>query len=230
MSVKAFFNESVSLTKSLLKHSFWALGALFLFGLVLNLSIEETLAQMPPTQDDGRWQLQILMGLWDIFEGLATLLLLARATTAVRSLNSKYLLTNPLQKPFLVSFLAEYLRMTAQILLWGLLLLIPGFVRYCRLIFVPLIALFSREYRNDQVDALELSTQLSQGRFAMIALLLLATTGLQVAFEFLPHVWTALHPAPIRSFFSLASFLIAVWTYSFLFVVFEKAIETTEAS
>src|SRR5690606_19508288 len=125
-----------------------------------------------------RWMLQLSMGLWDLFEGVMVFLVLSWGIPKIRIPAPAGLATHPFEDTYVGSFLAEYLRLLAQVILWGLLLIIPGFVRYCRLIFVPYIALFSKLYREDKVDALEFSLRLSKKFFIQILGIFLLSTVL----------------------------------------------------
>ncbi len=225
MSLKALFRDSRALAFDLASQEKLLLFLLFAIGAGLSISVENTLAGLPKNQDSGRWVLQLTLGFWDMFEGIALILILAHSTPQALPLDQPLFCRRPLQRPFLGSFIAEYLRLLAQVILWGLLLIVPGFVRYCRLVFVPMIALFSSDYRAGKVDALQLSHQLSQGRMPLIVATIFGTTALQVVLEFLPQMHESLHALPVRLSVSLLAFSIAVWTYSFLFLIFKHALE-----
>ncbi|MGE0528794.1 MAG: hypothetical protein AB7P49_17140 [Bdellovibrionales bacterium] len=200
------------------------LALLFAAGTLLGTSIEGAMRGLGPSEQDSRWMFQLSLGIWDLIEGLLLILILSRGVTQVDNLSPEWFEPKPFSKPFLSSFLAEYLRMLAQVLLWGLLLLIPGFVRYGRLAFVPLIAIFSRAYREGQADALELSAELSRGRMWVILTVIFLTSVSQAGLEFLPQMYMSLYVLPVRVGFTAVSFLISVWTYSFLFLLFEQAV------
>lgn len=56
----------------------------------------------------------------------------------------------------------EYFRATLRVLLWSLFLLLPGFYKYSRLAFVPLITQFDPEYLAGHRDALKTSEDLTK--------------------------------------------------------------------
>jgi hypothetical protein len=224
MSFKAIFSESIMLMRALVRNQWLLLGLLFFIGALINISIEDTVGNLPRGQEDSRWIYQLAMGLWDLFEGLASLLILSAGVSNVCQLSARHFLSQPFSGPYLGSFFAEYLRALAQILLWGLLFLVPGFLRYCRLIFVPMITLFSKDYREGKEDALELSNRISHGRMNLILPMVIATAAAQGLLEMVPNMIPDLHILILRVGFSLISFFIGIWTYSFLFLIFEDGI------
>ncbi|MGZ3722290.1 MAG: hypothetical protein ACXVA9_05135 [Bdellovibrionales bacterium] len=183
---------------------------------------------MTPQQETERWVLQLLLGLWDLSEGILLLLILSWGVPKVLKFKAKDLLQQPFETPYLASFFAEYLRLLAQVLMWGLLLIVPGFIRYCQLIFVPLIAMFSKSYREGETDALRLSEKLTKGRLLTIVGIMLGTMALQFGVEFTPQILPDLHILPLRVLFAGASFLISVWTYSLIFLLFDDYLNAEE--
>jgi len=150
---------------------------------------------------------------------------LSWAIPQVHPLKASSLEPYPFEQAYVGSFLAEYLRLLAQVLLWGLLLLIPGLVRYGQLMFVPYIALFSKAYRSDKVDAIEYSSRLTKKYlFTILGVFFLASV-LQIGLEFMPHLVPGLYLWPVRLLLISTSLLIGIWTYSFMFVLFERAME-----
>lgn len=182
------------------------------------------MSELSPSEENLRWILQLAMGIWDMVEGVLIFLILSWGIPQVKEIRSSQFEQQPFHQPYLTNFLAEYLRLLAQVILYGLLLFIPGVIRYCRLIFVPYIALFSKAYRADQVDALELSTQLTAKKFRTIFLVFIGTTILQVVFEFLPHMVAGLHFWPVRLLLMGLNLIVTIWTFSFMFELFEKAV------
>lgn len=220
---------SIELTQRLLLKKAFALLIFCAVTISFTLFLEDQMQTMTPGTENLRWVLQISMGLWDFATGILLLFILSWAMPSVFPWTSKVLQPAPFQQAYLESFWAEYLRTLAQILLWGLFLIIPGFVRYSRLVFVPFIALFSKEYRSGQVDALELSHELTRGRFGRLLAVLVLTTVLEIFLQLSPNFSSALHTYPIRIAFYLASILISIWTYSFLFLVFEGALKQRQS-
>ncbi len=56
----------------------------------------------------------------------------------------------------------ETLRACGKIFLWSFLFLIPGVIKYINYILTPFVVIFSRRYKNGEVDALEYSTKISR--------------------------------------------------------------------
>lgn len=220
-----FFARSVALARQLFSAQMAPLLVLFAVGTLFTLQVEDFMQALSGADLDNRWMYQISLGLWDLFEGVALILILSWGIPKVRDLTEAHFQQHPFQDNYLNSFLAEYLRLLANVLLWGLLLIIPGFLRYCRLIFVPYVALFARPYREGKVDALDLAAQLTKGRYKWILLLLLSTTAVQVGIEFLPHLRPELHTLPLRILSAGISFLISIWLYANLYLRFEQAME-----
>ncbi len=217
------FQKSLKLATELLKNRAFSLLTLFAIGCFFTIAVEESVRALSTTQETERWVLQLSLGLWELFEGIMVLLILSWGIADLPA-RAKGTLAKPFATPYLASFFAEYLRMLAQVLLWGILLIIPGFIRYCQLMFVPLIALFSQRYRDGEVDALEFSKALTKKYFLPIVSVFFGATALQIGIEFLPHLVTELFVIPWRASFMFLSFLISIWTYSFMFVLFEQAL------
>ncbi len=223
---KARPQSSFSLAAQLIGAQGLKLAVLFAISATMAINIEDTIRTLTPEQENIRWGLHLTLGIWELLEGALFFLILSWGIVKVRDLGpTKGFLKDPFQRAYLPSFAAEYLRMLAQVLLWAILLLIPGFVRYAQLIFVPYIALFSEAYQRDDVDALEFSRELTRKRFSLIFAVLLGATALQLSVEFAPHLATSLYTVPIRAVFIGLSFLISIWTYSFMFRRFEDALE-----
>lgn len=191
---------------------------------MISLQLEASIRDLRFDQEGVRWMLQLSMGFWDLFEGIMLFLVLSWGIPKVRHPIPAGLELQPFTEPYIGSLLAEYLRLLAQVILWGLLLLIPGFIRYCRLIFVPYIAIFSKLYREDKVDALQYSLQLTKPVFFKILGVFLATTLLMLGVEFLPHLIEALYIWPVRILLMTVGTLIGIWTYCYMFVLFEAAL------
>ena len=221
--------DSIRLTGALARQQWLPLGLVFLISCSLNLSIEDAMQNMPSSEETQRWVMQLGLGLWDLLEGILLLLILSWGIPKVSRPHRPSLLAQPFATPYLGSFLAEYLRVLAQVLMWGLLLILPGFVRYAQIVFVPLIVFFSKSYREGHQDALRLSHSLSRGRLLPIFTALGVTMGLEVGLEFLPEMIPDLHILVIRIFLALTTFLISAWTYSLIFLMFENAMQEAEA-
>lgn len=68
--------------------------------------------------------------------------------------------------------LIESLRSFLSIGIYALFLIIPGLIRWTQLVFVSLISAFDPQYLKGQKDALKTSSQLVQGKFVAISLLM----------------------------------------------------------
>jgi hypothetical protein len=217
--------STMSLATSLARVQLAPLAILFLAGATLAITIEDTVRTLGPAQENLRWMLHLGLGLWELFEGAMFFLILSWGIPKVLNLRSKAFVKEPFQPGYLATFAAEYLRMLAQVLLWAILLLIPGFYLYAQLLFVPYVTLFSAAYEREEVDALALSKELTGKRFGLVFGVFLAVTATQVLVEFAPHLVPAFYTTPLRAAFLFLSFLISVWTYSFMFRLFQETLE-----
>ncbi len=89
-------------------------------------------------------------GALDLFEGLTLFLILSWGVPKSEALDDRFFESQPFATPYPGTFLAEYLRMMSSVLMYGLLILIPGLIAYCLFIFVPYIVLFSRDYARGE--------------------------------------------------------------------------------
>jgi hypothetical protein len=207
-----WIRESFALTVGLVRHCFFALA--FLFGTATAFSIwTEDAMQLAGLHGEQRWDLQIALGLMEMAVGVTVLLALVHGVSQVRTVGAN-LLQKPYSSPYLGSFFAEYLRMLAQVLLYSLLLLLPGFYRYCQLIFVPFVAIRASE-------------RLVQGRFKHILAAVLVPTVLSGALEYAPQMSESLHDMPVRILFNTLSDLTSVWGFALLYLMFESAMKET---
>ncbi len=224
-SNKLLLRDSIGLLFSFLGGRFFVLAALFIFGITLSINLENASAALDAKEENLKLALNLGLGLWDLTEGILLILILSWAVPTVSPLRGPKFLARPFDRPYLTTFFAEYLRVLGQILFWGLFLLIPGFYRYIELIFVPYIVLFSSEYERGTVDALALSITLVRKCFNLLLLVLAAVTVAQVALEFGPQLNETLHQLPVRVTFNLCSFLISIWSYSFILLLFKREME-----
>ncbi len=58
--------------------------------------------------------------------------------------------------------LIETLRAWGKTFLWSFVFLLPGVIKYVHYILTPFVVMFSRKYKNGEVDALEYSTVISK--------------------------------------------------------------------
>lgn len=223
-SWRKWFLDSVQFSFQLARQQLVPLAGLFFVMGFFGIQMEDAL-QLAASQKIQRWDIQVIMGLMDLLEGILLFLILSWGVPKIRTLKSANMLEAPFAQPYLGSFCAEYLRMLGQVLLYGLLLLIPGFVRYCQLVFVPMIALFSRPYREGNQDALQASFQFAKGRMMRIFIALAGTSLIGTGLEFAPQMVEELNTLPFRMAFTLGSDLISILAYSLIFLLFEQAME-----
>lgn len=226
--MKAKISESIRLTSALLREQALLLFGIFIIGCVLNLLIEDAMQLQTASQETQRWVMQLILGLWDCFQGIMLVLILSWGLPKVHVFKAKDLLSEPFATPYIGSFLAEYLRYVAQILMWGLLLILPGFYRYCQLIYVPYIALFSKSYRDGEIDALKTAATLVKGNLALIVGTQIFAFVIQIGLEFLPQMVPDLHTLSMRILFQVISFLLPCWVFAILFLLFESALLARE--
>jgi len=225
MSSRRFFiKDSFHLSRDLLRVQIIPLATLFVLSAISAIFAQDQLFELGKTEDSQRWILQIGLAVTDLATGLATLIVLSWGVAKARRLNESHYMQQPFHDSYIGSFLAEYFRMLASVLLWGLALILPGMVRYCRLIFVPFVTLFVRPYREGKIDAFALAIQLTRGRMLQISTTLLLTTGLQIGLEFLPQLSSALHSWPVRFACLGLGFYVSVWLFAFLFLQFDRAL------
>jgi hypothetical protein len=219
------FSEAKALTRALIAERPFALFLLFAITTLLTYQVNEAMLELGPREENTRLVMQISLGLMDLVEGIVLFLILSHALPDVRHLKLPLFEPKPFKEPYLNSFMAEYLRLLGQTLLWALLLILPGLYRYCRLAFVPYIALFAKKYRNGEVDAAQLSLQLTAPRQPEMLLIILASGLSSGLIEYLPQMDPALQIFGLRIACSTAAFLIMVFSYSYLFVVFEESLQ-----
>ncbi len=109
----------------------------------------------------------------------------------------------------------ETLRAAGKSLSWGLLLVIPGLIRFLQFSFVPFVVMLDPEYDRGQKDALQESTRLVHRRFFKVTgililfsiLLPLLLTGLDEYSAFDQHVFPALLLAGLDAVISIFAIL-----------------------
>ncbi len=128
---------------------------------------------------------------------------------------------NSFDSPFSSSFacaLREQMRATGSSLLWGMLFILPGFVRYFQLLFVPMVALAHPQYAQGEIDALTVSRKLVRTQWKkLLGLVIVFTIILPVLLSsfdeykiFSRSLWTALPLSLLESFLSLI-FISLIW-------------------
>jgi hypothetical protein len=196
--------------------------ALLIVGTTLSMTIEEMMRGLSSAAESERLMLQVGLGLWDMIEGLVVLFALAKAIALTQNLQEPIFVRKPFAEPFLKSFFAEYLRLTAQVLLWALMLILPALYRYGQLIFIPFITLFDREYRDGKVDAIERALSLSKGRLGVILTLVLVSGAVQFTLELLPQQFATFRSLPLRLALNGLSMYLSVLAFSILWTLFSN--------
>lgn len=162
----SFFHWPKALKKSILP-IFLALSAHSTIDLFLNTKIELYL-RSPQGVDQRIWIYAALSIFCGLFFPLLTTLFCAYGV--MHSLREQTTLSH-FKKPIsLVSFLKQHielsflesLRAFGVSFLWGLLLIIPGIIKYSYYLLVPFVVIFSKKYHAGEVNALKLSETLSK--------------------------------------------------------------------
>lgn len=212
--------ESVPFAQKLARLQVAPLLALLFVDLALNLSIHSLMTG--PPRPDNPLALQVAQALWELVQNILLFLVLCWGIPSARGARPSGIESEPFKSPYLGSFFAEYFRALAQELLYTLLLILPGIIRHIRLIYVPYIAIFSKDYRADKIDALQYSIALTKGRgwriFGAIAFFGLAG-GLTVLIPLIDKESFLLQSLSI-----VLGFFVGIWTNAFLYLMFEDAV------
>ncbi|MGE4130501.1 MAG: hypothetical protein AB7F86_02630 [Bdellovibrionales bacterium] len=223
--IKTLLRSSLGLTRALIRQCWWILMVIFSLGFAMQLSLEDTATSTLPTDETARIMANLTLAVGDLLFGILIFFALSFAYWRLRPQKSPRFLQKPFDRPYLGSFFAEYLRVLGQILLWALLVLIPGFIRYVHLIFVPLIVLFSSDYEDGKIDALKQSQLMVKNWFWFLLIFLALTGAAQLGLELLPLAAEALHEIPARISLGLVGVLISVWSYSVIVLIFEQEMQ-----
>lgn len=109
---------------------------------------------------------QIGLICWGLIEGLLlSLIIPVRMEETLQNNKSiaSGLTFKELLKRYGLPLTAESLRVLASVILWSLLLIIPGIFKQIRYFFVPFVVLFDSEYQASRRDALNRSNELVRG-------------------------------------------------------------------
>lgn len=77
----------------------------------------------------------------------------------------------------------ESLRALTQVLLWGLLLILPGIYRSLSLSFFPFVVMFDARYAAGEIDALKTARENIRGVFWMVVLVGILSLALDLAIK-----------------------------------------------
>ncbi len=132
---------------------------------------------------------------------------------------------------FLKPLTVETLRSMGRILLWSLLLVLPGLYYYMRYTFVPLVVVLSPAYRDGKVDALKLSDFLTRGFGLPISIYLIGSSLASYAASLLKDT-TDILENPLLFIIYFALFLlvevyfcvVAYFLYDYLFEIKKEQI------
>lgn len=222
-SLGKLFKESFGFALRLIRQQAGPLFILFIISCALNLTIQDAMRDGPKLPQGQTIALYVALGIWSLIEGAWLILILSWAVPVVRPPTAAAVLKDPFSEPYVNNFIGEYFRMLAQILLYALLLLIPGFIRHMRLIFVPYVALFSKSYRADEVDALKLSEKLMSGKMARLFAVIIGFLVIGIPGSALLSIN---EDSLILSLIQFTStFFISIWGYALIFQMFETAME-----
>ena len=124
----------------------------------------------------------------------------------------------------------EGVRVLGQVMLWSLLFLIPGIVRFLRFILVPFVVLLDSKYQKEEVDALQQSSDLVKGHKLGLFVLVLFTFAFDFGFEIVTHFY-GISEFPVWVVgFSLGRYLLNIFFYCLVFEVYRSLNQKLKAS
>ena len=195
----------------------------FLCGYLINGIIESPFsANSAPASDSWRILSSMISALWDLTSNM--ILFILSTLIPVKTSLMKGQKDARWDWDTLVSLAAESLRGLGRVLLWSLVLLVPGIIQYVRLSFVPYLVAYSKEYNAGSVDALETSKVLTKPILWPLLGITLIMGLIMIGLELIPQVYLEFHPAPIRLAFELAAFMVGVYGYSLGRILFHKSL------
>ena len=120
--------------------------------------------------------------------------------------------------------LRESLRAWGKVILWSILLIIPGLIQMVRMAFVPFIAIYSQEYQAGQIDALKTSARLTRPQFWQLLGVFLVFSVLiplfLTAFDDYKTLWKT--PAPALALGAVEAFFMVIF-YETLLRLFQRS-------
>ncbi len=140
--------------------------------------------------------------------------------------------------PYLTHFHREFmtlftegLQMIAYIILWCLLIIIPGLFKQVRWSFMPFIVQIDPDYQKNNIDPLELSNKLIKGITFVIALIIATDFIIQQTID--SFALTLSSPLQFLGLFSsgLLTLGVSIYTYCLFFTIYKhrmSTIKTTE--
>lgn len=215
------FKDALVLSKDLLKRHPFVLGALFLLNLKLDLTLEDLFAAPQFGMNDKTLLLLIIgRASWAMIVSVI-LFILSTLPPAPGKLMAEQR-SAQWDKETLVSLAAETFRAMGHVLLWSLLLIIPGIIVYTRLSFVPYIVLYSKEYQAGEVDCLALSKRLAKHVLFRLLFLSIGLALLVFAIQMIPQIDLRFRVLYIRIFTDLTAFWLAVYACCLMRTLFHR--------
>lgn len=132
-------------------------------------------------------------------------------------------------KHYLSPMVIETLRAWGKILLWSLLLIIPGLIRYITYVMVPFVVVQSDAYERGQQDALETSTRVFKRKWlSILGLILLFHLMIPLLLTVFFDEYRLLNQTPLASLglSLLDAYLFLIAAQCFL-LVFQKGLTET---
>ncbi|MEQ1665119.1 MAG: hypothetical protein ABL927_07055 [Bdellovibrionales bacterium] len=131
-------------------------------------------------------------------------------------------------KKHIGSLTSEGIRSFAVSLLWLIVFIIPGILKYIRFFFVPYVVVADPQYQTGNRDALEYSNQLVKGKTLSVLLIIVALTALDtvrsMAREHFEFTASPLPALVIAIFF----FFVTIYSNILLFRYYQNRVKTIE--
>ena len=118
----------------------------------------------------------------------------------------------------------ESMRASGIAVAWGLLLILPGLVRFIQFSFVPFIVMRDPAYAAGKIDVLKVSTKLVNRRFLPVLFLVILFTAVIPFLSTLLDEWTVFSDHPITAIaLSGIDVLASVLSFLLIFKQWEKS-------
>jgi hypothetical protein len=115
--------------------------------------------------------------------------------------------------------LIETLRAWGRVMLWSLLLILPGIYKFLQYLFIPFIVCLDPQYQRGEKDALQTARHLSHGRMLKLFLVVFLFSGvgplLLAAFDDSKVLWRTPLPALLLCLIEMT------WNLCFIFVLWK---------
>jgi hypothetical protein len=194
---------------------------LFIFSFACDQFFED-LGRALAQSDLGPWPAQIGQFLTNSIEGMVLFLLggffLINVQRKMGGWEYLKKYTNPLT--------AESLRALTRVLLWSLVLILPGVVMYCRMMFLPFVIFFDPEYATHP-DAVAITNTLTKKHWLQITLLVFAMSLGDGIFELIPNL-LHIEDLVLRTCIALCGFVFSLFSFILLYMIFEHLMQGRE--